>query len=188
MAQHAQSKLIDHRKQGGELVNDGFQGFRRRRAAGLNDALLSRGERGVREGQPGAALGLKEPLLHVSRQRDAALVGFVAEPMEFLFAQIGSELSPHSSLSFTSCSFGASVAPFSFSTANFRNESCSAGAGLWRRTFPIATWSGVICAGMPLCPPSSGCSILSATGGAYSMRSLFGGGAICASRLKDGSE
>src|SRR5260370_40585919 len=98
MAQHAQRELVDHGEQSGELVSERFQNFRCGSSIGLNDALLSRGECRVRKGQSGSSLGLKETLLHVSRQRDAALVGFVAQPMEFLFTQVGSELSPHSSL------------------------------------------------------------------------------------------
>src|SRR6266852_1315361 len=92
VAQHAQRELIDHRKQRGELVGERFQIFRRRSAIGLNDSFLSRGESGVRESQPGAAIGLKKTLLHISRQRDAALVGFVAQPMELLFTQVSGEL------------------------------------------------------------------------------------------------
>jgi len=59
VAQHAQRELIDHREQRGELVGERFQGFGRGRAARLNDSLLGRGERGVREGQPGATVRLK---------------------------------------------------------------------------------------------------------------------------------
>src|SRR5580658_9390235 len=130
MAQHAQSKLVDHGEQSGELMSERFQSFRRGSATRLDYSFLSGGECRIRESQPGAAFGLKETLLHISRQGDAALVGFVAQSMKFLFTQVSSELSPHSNLSLAPSSFGASTAPFPFLTANFRNESCSAGAGL----------------------------------------------------------
>ena len=189
MAQHAQSKLIDHRKQGGELVSERFQSFRRGSATGLNDSFLSRGECRIRESQPGAAFGLKETLLHVSRQRDAALVGFVAEPMEFLFTQVSSELSPHSSLSLTSCSFDASAASVSVLDGEFQKRELLGGCWLVAANFPGGNLVGRHL--LPVCRSLRRPSVApyrSAAGGAYSMRSLFGGGAICASRLKDGSE
>lgn len=144
VAQHAQRELIEHREQGGELLRDRFLALCSRGASGFDDALFRRCQLGVGEGEPTAAIGLKEPFLDVTRERDAAFVGLVTEPNEFLFAQVGCHLSSHSSLSFASFSVAASAEPLPLSTANLRNESCSAaGAALGIAFFGLAAGVGV---------------------------------------------
>src|SRR5713101_3833489 len=91
----------------------------------FDDPFFRRGQRCVREGQPTSALSLKEPLLDVARQCDAALVGFVAQPGEFVIAHVSGYLSPHSSRSLASVSRPEFSEPFGFSTGNLRKDNCA---------------------------------------------------------------
>src|SRR5260370_16489367 len=90
----------------------------------FDDPFFRRGQRCVREGQPTGALSLKEPFLDVARQCDTALLGFVAQPGEFVIAHVSGYLSPHSSRSLASLSRAEFREPSTFSPGNLIKHNC----------------------------------------------------------------